>query len=73
MKTFRLYYNRANDAPQIWSIDEGSHASEINVRDIIIRVPCSSAANLEAEYPEPKAWFIATGNLTFIQRHRHHS
>jgi hypothetical protein len=30
----RVYFNKPNEAPQVWSVDEGSHASEINVQDM---------------------------------------
>lgn len=29
--TYRLYFNRCADFPQIWSIDEGTCATEVNV------------------------------------------
>lgn len=28
---YRVYYNRAVDWPQVWSVDEGSQETEINV------------------------------------------
>lgn len=29
---FRAYFNRKREAPQVWSIDEGSQSSEVNVK-----------------------------------------
>jgi len=33
MPNWRVYFNRKNEAPQIWSVDEGDQTSEINVKD----------------------------------------
>ena len=56
-KRYRIYFNRKEDAPQVWSVDEGSHASEINVKGVrIVGAVVHTGQNLEAEYPEPKAW-----------------
>jgi hypothetical protein len=33
MPNWRVYFNRRNEAPQIWSIDEGDQTSETNVKD----------------------------------------
>lgn len=64
MATIRVYYNRSNDFPQVWSVDQGSHASEINVQFIKLRVlPVTSCYNPDAQYPEPKAWFEVQGTL----------
>lgn len=64
MPLIRMYYNRSNDFPQVWSVDEGSSASEINVQFIKLRVlPVTSKYNPQAEYPEPKAWFEVQGQL----------
>lgn len=51
-----MYYNRRADFPQIWSVDEGSHASEINVRDVAVLAPMHTHFDAEAKYPEPNAW-----------------
>jgi hypothetical protein len=59
-----MYFNRANDFPQVWSVDQGSHASEVNVQAIRLSVlPVTSHYNPDAEYPEPKAWFEVDGTL----------
>ena len=59
-----MYFNRANDFPQVWSVDQGSHASEVNVQTIHLRtLPVVSRYNPDAEYPEPKAWFEVHGTL----------
>lgn len=59
-----MYFNRSSDFPQVWSVDQGSHASEINVQFIKLSVlPIVSGYNPNAEYPEPKAWFEVDGTL----------
>lgn len=64
MALIRMYFNRSNDYPQVWSIDQGSHASEINVQFIKLRVlPVVSKYDNDAVYPEPKAWFEVEGTL----------
>lgn len=30
-KTFRVYFNRHAEAPQVWSVDEGTQETEVNV------------------------------------------
>lgn len=62
---YRIYFNRAADAPQVWSVDEGSHASEVNVQGVQVagNVPLATAHNLDAQEPEPKAWMEAEGQL----------
>jgi hypothetical protein len=32
--TYRIYFNRWRDAPLIWSVDEGTQATERNVREV---------------------------------------
>lgn len=64
MALIRMYFNRSNDFPQVWSVDQGSHSSEINVQFIRLRVlPVTSRYDPDAEYPEPKAWFEVDGQL----------
>lgn len=36
MKTYRVYFNRKQDYPLVWSIDEGTQATETNVSDVVI-------------------------------------
>lgn len=31
---YRVYYNRSQDFPQLWSVDEGDQSTEFNVIDI---------------------------------------
>ena len=59
---YRLYFNRCEDFPQIWSIDQGTTETEINVVDYRTeghvrvcggRAPDFAAVNGQRE---PKAW-----------------
>lgn len=36
MPNYRIYYNRHKDYPFVWSIDEGSQDTEINLIDVIL-------------------------------------
>ena len=56
--TYRAYFNRSVDFPQVWSIDEGDISSEINVLGFQLghgirawseRVPDFTAINAERE------------------------
>jgi hypothetical protein len=51
---FRVYYNRKEEWPRVISIDNGSHAWEINCKSVdIAGVHLHSAVKQEANYPEP--------------------
>ena len=65
MARIRMYFNRSNDYPQVWSVDQGSHASEVNVQHIKLQGALSafSCYDPNAEYPEPKAWLEVDGTL----------
>jgi hypothetical protein len=32
--TYRVYFNRWADAPLVWSVDHGTQATEVNVREV---------------------------------------
>jgi hypothetical protein len=59
---YRLYFNRCEDFPQIWSIDEGTAATELNVVDYRteghVTVRGGRAPDFAAvdSHREPKAW-----------------
>jgi hypothetical protein len=62
MPIYRWYFNRCEDFPQIWSIDEGTIESEVNV--IGVRVGCTAMitsgraedfSTVDSKR-EPKAW-----------------
>lgn len=69
MPGYRIYFNRRNEAPQIWSVDEGSQASEINVSEVrIIGCIARTCADLEetVNRDRPKGWIEVEGQLRVI-------
>lgn len=68
MKRYRVYYNRAYEWPQCWSVDEGTQGSEINVIGYLIegcRVE-SKTLRQHAQVKrknEPFAWLEVDGVL----------
>ena len=58
---YRLYFNRCEDFPQIWSIDEGTVATEVNVIGFEM-VGCLARSDRAEDFAaldsvrEPKAW-----------------
>ncbi len=58
MKTFRVYLNRFEEAPLIWSVDEGEIGTERKVKDVIMS-NCTgiTKTDLKADnVGNPKAW-----------------
>jgi hypothetical protein len=68
MKRYRVYFNRLNEAPQVWSIDEGTQASEINVHAVVLKncAEVSTWVNPDetVNHDRPKAWMAVEGVLT---------
>lgn len=46
MRKFRAYFNRKREAPQVWSVDEGTQATEINVLNWV----ASECCRVESRY-----------------------
>jgi len=46
---FRVYFNRKREAPQIWSIDEGTQATEVNVINFQLLPGCTAKGFYTAE------------------------
>jgi hypothetical protein len=71
VKTYRVYFNRKAEWPQVWSVDEGHQDSEISVQAVEIRpgaVAISKAMNPEEcsrfdKDIKPYAWLEVTGWL----------
>lgn len=61
MPNFRVYYNRRSDYPFIWSVDEGTQETEVNVTDVeLTRV--SAKTRFDRHVPRgstetPSCWF----------------
>lgn len=53
----RIYFNRKEDFPKIWSVDFGSKTQEVCCTKVFVEnIYGWSNQNLNAEWPEPKAW-----------------
>lgn len=66
MKLYRAYFNRANEAPQIWSVDEGTQVSEFNVSKVRFRnteVETGQDLTETVNRDRPKAWVQGRGVL----------
>lgn len=61
----RVYFNRQTDAPNCWSVDNGTIQTErIVARIELVNVTVQSKLNLSADnVHEPKAWFEVAGRL----------
>lgn len=66
MKTYRIYFNRWAEAPQIWSVDEGDQSSEINVINVVFKdIEGLTKYNPNGDNTNtPRAWFEVKGKLT---------
>jgi hypothetical protein len=64
-RPYRVYFNSKADAPNCWSIDEGTIDTEIHVAAVhLVDVRLVSRLNLAADnIREPKAWFETIGTL----------
>lgn len=69
VKRYRVYFNRLNEAPQVWSVDEGTQASEVNVIAVSL-VNCAAMTtcdlNETVNHDRPKAWFEVIGELHIV-------
>lgn len=68
---YRVYFNSKADAPNCWSVDQGTISSEIIVASIqLVGVNLISRLNLSADnVNEPKAWFETHGTLSLDGSH----
>lgn len=62
--TYRIYYNRALDYPQVWSIDEGTPETEITCIGFYVDGPIARS-HFELGQ-QPCAWLEVAGNLTVV-------
>lgn len=58
MARHRCYFNNFKEYPLLWSVDKGSIATEIKVRDwILIGATARTRVNLQADnVNDPKTW-----------------
>ncbi|HEY1808862.1 MAG TPA: hypothetical protein VGG42_09885 [Acidobacteriaceae bacterium] len=62
-KSFRAYFNRKSEAPQVWSVDEGTQESEVNVKEYLIPPGCGAQSHWNdtpANNDTPAAWITVT-------------
>lgn len=66
---YRVYYNRAVDWPQCWSVDQGDQTTEINVQGVklfadsrTVTQPDAVRAATDAKV-SPAAWLEVEGHL----------
>ena len=70
-RTYRIYFNRKREWPQVWSVDEGTQESEINVKDFLLCGVSAASKNLgsaeamsETDHAwQPFAWLECTGYM----------
>jgi hypothetical protein len=63
---YRIYYNRSEDWPYVWSLDEGTSETEQTVMAVIILPPCVTSTHYTGKTrnpDEPVAWLEIAGNL----------
>lgn len=63
---YRAYYNRSEDWPWVWSIDEGTTESEQTVLAIFILPPSVATTQFSGKPrsgAEPVAWLDVSGEL----------
>ena len=70
-RPYRVYFNSKADAPNCWSIDDGTIATEIVVASIQLNgVDAISRLNLAANnVNDPRAWFEVYGTLSMVNSH----
>lgn len=64
VKTYRLYFNCRQDAPRVWSYDEGQGTAEHVVEDVEL-ISCNARFVFDSSkhLPEASAWIEVTGRL----------
>jgi hypothetical protein len=71
MAMYRCYYNRASEAPLVWSIDAGWPESEVKVTEVrIVGCEVRTGVNLAEQDTEnrPKVWMEVEGDLVIHDR-----
>lgn len=73
MRTYRIYFNRKAEWPQVWSVDEGAQTSEINVIGFVLHGIHAVSHTRPKEEIEttnhlnnPFAWIEVTGLLRIV-------
>lgn len=69
LKRFRTYFNRHREFPQVWSIDEGTQESEVNVIGFICHQGCEIESRYNGTKPNedsPSAWIEIRANYMYL-------
>ena len=53
---YRLYFNRTEDFPQVWSIDEGTPDTEVNVVGFRFEGAMPVTSGVSTDGTQPRAW-----------------
>jgi hypothetical protein len=67
---YRAFFNRHREAPQVWSIDEGTQASEINVIGFVVGPACFAISRYNGEKANdntPSAWIEIHADYYYIK------
>jgi hypothetical protein len=67
---YRVYFNRFNEYPWVWSVDNGTQDTEVNVMAVIILPPCVTTSHCLDEPPNddsPVAWIEVSGELEIVK------
>ena len=71
---YRLYFNRCEDFPQIWSIDEGDISTEVNVSGFGLGPGVGARDGCAPDFAaidvvrEPKAWVVIEADRVLVER-----
>jgi hypothetical protein len=66
IKRYRIYFNRMADWPQVWSVDEGTQVSEVNVIAVHLFVSAETKLGSKAHLGSddyPAVWIECRGVL----------
>jgi hypothetical protein len=62
--SYRVYFNRWADAPLVWSVDHGTQATEINVREVhFANVNAVTRSGPGDNVQSPTVWIEVHGRL----------
>jgi hypothetical protein len=64
-KTYRIYFNAHEEAPLVWSVDEGSLDTERKVTKVNVMV---TSHTVHTEGEEPRAFLVARGRLVISDK-----
>lgn len=67
----RIYYNQKEDAPFIWSVDDGHIENEYKVRNVLVSIPgCYTNTRTEDMSEQPKVWIEHAACAVYINENQ---